>query len=197
MEVVKTSEELEKQILEDARKKAGKILESAEKECIEIRREGERRVAEECTVMTEATDRKIQGLQHELSASLPLDFMRKRLTFIEESLTGALQEYLDGLDAAALKEVLAVQIARARNVLRDCEVQVLAGGIPLKEASALVQEAIPGIRIGNVTGMEEKGIVLETVDKKIRFRATIAEIRQLLLEDHREELADALLGKDI
>lgn len=197
MEVVKTSEELERQILEDARKRAGKVLEAAEKECIAIRREGEKRVEEECASMTTAAEGRIRALRRELAASLPLDFMRKRLTFIEQSIGGALQGYLDGLEAASLRDVLAAQASRAKDALRDSEVRIFAAGLSLRDASAAVQSAIPGIRIRSVEEASEKGIVLETVDGKTRFRATIAEIRQLLLEDHRVELADALLGKDI
>jgi hypothetical protein len=42
-----------------------------------------------------------------------------------------------------------------------------------------------------------KGLIVETADGSRRFRATLRELSDLLLEEHREELVTALLGKDV
>ena len=42
-----------------------------------------------------------------------------------------------------------------------------------------------------------KGVILETVDGSRRYRGTLNELTGLLLEEYREELMTALLGKDV
>jgi vacuolar-type H+-ATPase subunit E/Vma4 len=202
MEVLKTSDALESQILEDARGKARRILEGADRECARIRAEWDGKDRQETARLEANRDAKISAVRQELSSSLPLDFMRTRLAFIQESISRALAELFDTLPAAELEKILGRTLSRAAFAFTDAPIVVLTAGMTAEAARRLVQASIPGASIAEVkpmTGDEaaDKGVVLQSGDGNRRFRGTLKELTSLLLEEYREELMTALLGKDI
>jgi len=202
MEVLKSGEELEKQVLDDARAKASRILAEADRECAALRDEWQRKTDEDLRKIETDRDARIEAVRQELQASLPLDFMRARLSHIQESIARALSEYFGGLSPADLVRVVGRMLRRIPPVFRDQQTVVYAAGIPPQDAKRAVEENVAGIRIESVKSMEQDGdaadvgVVLETSDRRIRFRGTLKELSAQLLEQHREELAAALLGRD-
>jgi V/A-type H+-transporting ATPase subunit E len=199
VEVVKTSEELEKQILEDARRKASRILENAEKECAAIRAEWENKLKVEGERIDGELEMKMTALREELAASLPLDFMRTRLSFIEETVRGKLREVFQGLSEEENADIITVLVKRIQPVFEGKTVVAYTGGIAAARAEKILK-TIPGIAVKSMKSLPPEkghGIILETSDGKIRFRGTFDELEKLLMEEHREELVEALLGKEI
>jgi V/A-type H+-transporting ATPase subunit E len=199
VEVLRTSEELEKQILEDARKKAHRILESADKECAAIRAEWAKKLEEESARMEEDARKQMKALQNELEASLPLDFMRARLSFIEEALRTQLRALFGGFSAKEKAEIIAALVNRVEPLFKGKTVIAGVNGITAQEAEKILR-GTPGVTLQGVKALPAEmgeGIVLETPDGKIRYRGTFAELQERLLEEHREELKLALLGKDV
>ena len=88
METVKTSEVLESQILDDARAKAARILEAADKECAAIRADWDRRGSDEVRRLEAVRASRIAALRQDLEALLPLDFLRSRSGFPPEGRLG-------------------------------------------------------------------------------------------------------------
>ena len=74
-------------------------------------------------------------------------------------------------------------------------------GIRPQDAKRIAEENVPGIQVEAVKdaadGGPDAGIVLETTDRHIRFRGTVRELGAQLLEQYREEMATALLGRDV
>jgi vacuolar-type H+-ATPase subunit E/Vma4 len=197
MEVLNTGEELGRQILEDARKKASRMLEAVDKECAAIREEG-RRVAEaEIARLRAEGDRQIAALQAEMKAALPLDFLRTRLGFILDTVAAALRAFLEGLSLGDLAGILEGRIAKAAGALAGRTVTVRHGGLSAELARQTVARAAPGIAISAVHPLPEgRGIEIESDDGRVRFRCTTAELEAELLEERREELAVAALGRE-
>jgi vacuolar-type H+-ATPase subunit E/Vma4 len=198
MEVLNTGEELGRQILEDARKKASRMLEAVDKECAAIREEG-RRVAEaEIARLRAEGDRQIAALQAEMKAALPLDFLRTRLGFIQDTVAAALRAFLEGLSLGDLAGILEGRIAKAAGALAGRTVTVRHGGLAAELARQTVARAAPGIAISAVRPLDGgKGIEIESDDGRVRFRCTTAELEAELLEERREELAVAALGREV
>jgi vacuolar-type H+-ATPase subunit E/Vma4 len=202
MEVLKTSDALESQILEDARGKARRVLEAADRECARIRVEWDGKDRQETERLDARRDARIAAVRQELSSSLPLDFMRTRLAFIQESISKALAELFDTLAPVELERVLARVLSLAAFAFQGAPIVVLTAGMSAEAARRLVQAGIPGASLAEVkplTGDEaaDKGVVLLSADGNRRFRGTVKELTSLLLEEYREELMTALLGKDI
>ena len=201
MEVLKTSDALESQILEDARGKARRMLEGADRECAKIRTEWDAKDAQEAQGADAARDAKIAAIRQELAASLPLDFMRTRLAFIQETITSALKELFEKLPPAGLEKVLGRVLSRAAFAFKGGPIVVLTAGMTTDAARRLVQQSIAGATVAEVrplTGEDaaDKGVVLQSADGSRRFRGTLRELTSLLFEEYREELMTALLGKD-
>jgi vacuolar-type H+-ATPase subunit E/Vma4 len=197
MEVLNTGEELGRQILEDARKKASRVLEAVDKECAAIREEG-RRVAEtEISRVRADGDRTIAALRAEMEAALPLDFLRTRLGFIQDTVTAALRAFLEGLSLGDLAGILEGRIRKAAGALAGRTVTVLHGGLDTRLARQTVERAVPGIAISAVRPLPAgRGLEIESDDGRVRFRCTTAELEAELLEERREELAVAALGRE-
>jgi len=204
METVRTSEVLESQILEDARAKAKRLRDSAEKECTAIHAEGERRDAHEAQRLDSACAARVAALRADHEAALPLDFMRSRLEFFQKAVSTALEEMFASFNAEELDRVIGRQVARASFAFVNQPLVVKCAGISEQEARRIVTANLPGAEIREVSPLPAEqaaeagtGLIVETVDGSRRFRATLRELTALLLEEQREELVTALLGKDV
>jgi vacuolar-type H+-ATPase subunit E/Vma4 len=198
MEVLNTGEELGRQILEDARKKASRMLEAVDKECAAIREEGRRAAEAEIVRIRADGDRQIAALQAEMKAALPLDFLRTRLGFIQDTVSSAVRALLDSLSLEDLAGILEGRIRKAAGALAGRTVTVLHGGLGAGLARATVERAAPGIAISAARPLPAgRGIEIESDDGRVRFRCTTAELEAELLEDRREELAVAALGREV
>jgi vacuolar-type H+-ATPase subunit E/Vma4 len=198
MEVLNTGEELGRQILEDARKKASRMLEAVDKECAAIREEGRRAAEAEVARIRADGDRQIAALRAEMEAALPLDFLRTRLGFIQDTVTAAVRAFLEGLSIGDLAGIIEGRIRKAAGALAGRTVTVQHGGLSAELARATVERAAPGIAITAVKPLEGgRGLEIESDDGRLRFRCTAAELEAELLEERREELAVAALGREV
>jgi V/A-type H+-transporting ATPase subunit E len=205
VEVLKTSDELERQILEDARKKASRILENTDKECAQIRSEWEAKFREDAGRMDVENARRIAAQEQELAAAMPLDQMRERLSFMEKRLLEELKGCFKAMTAKEIAEVFSVLIRRVSSIFSGKRITVYAGGIGEAEAKRMLADCIPSAAIIGIKPITDiasplqdpRGLILETEDKKIRYRGTFDELTRILLEEHRDTLVESLFGKDI
>jgi vacuolar-type H+-ATPase subunit E/Vma4 len=204
MEIVRNGELLEAQILEDARTKARRVAEAAEKECDAIRADGEHRMAEEAASFEAARTARVERLRRELASALPLDYRRTRLAFLQAALDKALAAWLAGLSPAEAGRLVASRVSRAASAFTGRAVTVRRVGIDAALARALVEKALPGASVQTVTELTGDeaatagtGVVVECVDGSRRLRATFGELTAQLLDEQREELITALYGKDV
>jgi V/A-type H+-transporting ATPase subunit E len=203
VEVLRTGEELERQILEDARRKASRTLEAAEKESQAIRGELEAQLARDVGRVEADRDRRIAALHAELEAQLPLDFMRARLAWVDGAVKRALRELFASMPGSEITAMLASRMRAAAGQFGDREVTVAWSGLTAEAARTLVEGALPRVRIVSVRAREAQhgeelttGVLVESTDGRLRFRCTLAEIESQLLEELREEVAEALLGRE-
>ncbi|HVO40085.1 MAG TPA: hypothetical protein VMV03_13730 [Spirochaetia bacterium] len=204
MEVLRSSEALESQILDDARAKANRILQDADREAAAISQEWRRKADAEARRLDSERDERIAAVRQELEASLPLDFMRARLSFVQDALSRALEELFAGLAPSVLARILGAQLRSLPAAFGSAPLVVTAFGISSADAKEIVEANIPGAVVaevkqpsgtGNAAG--NRGFVIESADGRTRFRGTTGELAGRLLEERREELAAALLGKDV
>lgn len=197
MEVLNTGAELGRQILEDARKKASRALETADRECAAIRQAAHASAEAEIARLRSEGERRIAALRAEMESQLPLDFLRIRLAFIQDTVVTALRQFLDGLPAGELADVLAGRIRTAAAALAGRAVTVRQRGLGDELARATVARAAAGIAISGLEPLGEgRGLEIESDDGRVRFRCTTAELEAELLEERREELAAAALGRE-
>jgi V/A-type H+-transporting ATPase subunit E len=197
VEVLNTGEELGRQILEDARKKASRMLETADRECAGIREAEQKTAADEIARLRAGGDRQLAAQRAEMEAALPLDFLRTRLSFIQDTVVGALREFFDGLAPEDFAQLLAARIRRVAGAFKGKTVTVLHGGLEPALVQATVARSAPGVTISGMKPLPGgRGIVIESDDGRVRFRCTTADLETELLEDRREDLAAAALGSE-
>jgi vacuolar-type H+-ATPase subunit E/Vma4 len=204
MEILRTSDAMESQVLEDARNKARRLLEAADKECSAVRVEWQRTLQQETQRLEAVRDVRLGALRQELASSLPLEYLRARLVFIQEAVTGALRGLFEGLSSLELNRIVGGMLTRAADSFKGARIAVSFAGMSADAARRIVQESIPGVIVDEVKLLPEeaaalagKGVILETVDGRTRYRGTLNELTGLLLEEHREELMTALFGKEM
>jgi len=204
MEILRTSDAMESQILEDAKNKARRLLEAADKECHAVRAEWQSTLQKEADRLDAIRDGRLAALREELASSLPLEYLRAKLLFIQEAVAGALRDLFEGLSSAELSRIVGQMLARAAEAFKGTRVAVSFAGMGAEAARRIVQESIPAVIVENVTALAEeaaaqsgKGVILETVDGSRRYRGTLNELTGILLEEYREELLNALLGSDV
>ena len=204
METVKSSEALEAQILEDARAKARRILETARKEAASLRAEGDRRVQEELGRLDAARDARRASMRSDLEATVPLDLKRLRLAFFQRKVNEALDRLFKSLSTGERDRVLGGLVARASAAFVDQHLVVHCAGVEPEEAKRIVTANVAGAQVQEAAALAPEaaaetgtGLIVETADGRRRLRATLKELTMLLLEEHREQLLKALFGKDV
>jgi vacuolar-type H+-ATPase subunit E/Vma4 len=198
MEELQSTEALDREILEDARTKAFKILKTA----------GETEAASKAAwdgkldkTLAEAGDNyrlKEERERREIMARLPLDERKIRSEKIERFLSGAMDDFLRSLDRGKILSVLERELSIR---LAACKAEgpcvMRYSGLAPDEIDALIKKFLkPGL----VSKEEDPlyapsmpAVVLDFPD--LRIASSVDAAVTALLLDNRAELAAALLGK--
>ena len=211
MEELRTTEALGNEILEDARKKAQKILKTAEETVAVQNRDWERKMKRSTDSVQKTFAARAKKTNDEIQARLPLDKRRLRSETTEGFLTRAINDFLRTLNREKLLLVLereltsrikacAVDLAHHRSIVRY-------SGLSLEEAKAVLEK---------ITGVLEKTDFLVSPEweyrpdsvvrefplifvelKTLRIMASVKNAAKALLRDKRGELSAALLGEGV
>jgi V/A-type H+-transporting ATPase subunit E len=209
MEELRSTEILDREIEEDARKKAQDVFADAETEAENIIASVDSRIetvaAEEKTRFNEKIDR----FRRDLEASLPLEKGRFLVSFEQSTVMSAIDAYLVELPQKQRLAIIAQMLQRFQSmaVFGTERVIVRAFGISAAEAKRLVSAKLSVSVVDCVevpfeqTGLKalsgitiREGIIIETEDLSIRARATIDEALLEILDGHNGELTKTLFG---
>jgi integrase len=218
MEELHNTEVLDREILEDARKKAYRILKTAEDTLKEQAGVWEDKTRRELETLRRQYAERLERSREEILARLPLDKRRLRSETTESLLRGAMKQFLEGLPRERLLAVLTEEL---RSRLEACaefdrktqRPELLYRGLDAGEAKEIL--ATLGVTPGSggpPQGGEEgsgqdrppqdlffiqrsalPGILIKT--PQVRISASVDAAAEALLEDKRAELAAALLGE--
>ena len=198
MEVIKPSDKLEKQLLDDAKKKAGRILKNAEKEGSQILEEEISRAEKEIQELDKNEQFEIGKITTEIKAVLPLDIMRKRLDFINAVMNYQIDDFFNEIEDKDFIDIIKLSILKVKDIFKGMDVKLKYKQIDQKIIKEAIIKFIPDITIKETSSNSpEKGFVIESTDKKITYKSTIAELKSYLLENYRGELSKELFAKGI
>ncbi|MDR2211554.1 MAG: ATPase [Spirochaetaceae bacterium] len=205
MEELQSTEALEKEILEDARKKAFKILKSAGDSVAASRLNWEQKLQDTLEKTRAGYDEKKQHVRQEIMARLPVDKRRIRSKKIESFLHRAMLDFINALDRPRLLDILEAELSsRIEDALpediREEEGQLRYRGLSSAELSRLVQKNLARFSLHimedplyTVAG-SFPALVLDF--KRLRITASVDLAAETLLLEKRMELAGALLGEN-
>jgi V/A-type H+-transporting ATPase subunit E len=207
MEELQSTELLDREIREDAQKKAYRILKSAD-EAVQARdMVWEQKI---CTGLAGIRQKYAQGfetIQRELQARLVLDKRRIRAEKIEGLLASAMDAYFRSLPRKSLLSLLARELHRCvGEIQRTGEpasgFTVQCRGLTDAEGMQVLKTCLPP---GTWTfSSAHSRLILEesfpeiVVDAStVQITISIRELGKTLLEDKRAELVEALMGPDV
>jgi vacuolar-type H+-ATPase subunit E/Vma4 len=191
MEEIRTSEKLEQEILEDARRKAERILKGAEKTIADI--EAEWRAKEQ--TFLEASRRELEQrkkrLKEEISASIPLEIKRMELRILNEKFEAFLQDFFAGLSHEEFASLIQTRLHRVSPFFQGKPFSIACHGVP--QVESLVRSVVPEAKILSMReGALPRGIQLKTEDGNVLYRLTVEELKEEVRQNYRREVFEAL-----
>jgi V/A-type H+-transporting ATPase subunit E len=203
MEELRSTEILDQEIREDARRKAEKILKDAERDCAAIASEASVRIAELRAAKESETKTRVESYRRDAESRLPLDKERRLVSFIDSSVNAALEEWFRGIGPERRLALYGALLARYRPTLDEKRVRVSCSGYATDAARSIVEGTLGKgsiLSVAELDGPEaarvrlSDGLLVEAEDRSLSFRATREELTRSILEDRRQELAEALFG---
>jgi vacuolar-type H+-ATPase subunit E/Vma4 len=200
MEELQSTEVLDKEILEDARKKAQRILKTADETISAAEASWEKKIKKALTEIRKKYAGRKEKTQEEIMAHLPLDKRRVRSQKVEGLLRSAMDGYLGSLSREKLLSLLEGELSKragellspsfraAYRALSDAELETM-----LKKVFPQAQwTTVPEYSFHNLPGVLP-AIVVDAPD--VRITASVDTLTESLLRDKRAELVAALLGQ--
>ena len=212
MEELKTTDALDREILEDARKKAYKILKTADDTIAAQNKNWEKKIIDAVEGIRNVYAGRIKKAEGEILARLPLDRRRLRSECAEAFLQKASDDFLRDLTREELlsileKALLELFLCSARNGdnFGGSQPELLFSGMSLPEIQGLMEKVLSaaGREIPNLNYKESgpelnhefPAVVINTRD--IKISASVKAAASAMIKDSRAELAEALLGKGV
>jgi len=197
MEEIKSGESLEREILEDAKKQAAKILSGVDREIARITKEYAKKLDEDVGAYETKIERDYQKAKMMAEVSLPIERNRLETRFREESLESATSRFFHGLSELEKEEYLSVFVAARISRMELDTVSIQARGLSgesVDRISKTLGLRCSSIEHGDAGSLYERGIVVS--GGKVRIRAYFSDLRDRLYDESRDELVRALCGAD-
>ena len=205
MEELRSAEILDKEIQDDARKKAEKILRNADSQCDQILAQVESRLEEAKKEKEIYFNQKADQVKKDLDSSMPLEKSRFLVSYISSSIAKGINEYLKTLSSEKRFELAVSLLDQFSNLVSDRTFDAavygfdpayvkstLSSKVKINSCSSVDfaksgSEAVDGIEI-------HEGVILLSEDKSVKIRLTLEEVITELIDKYRKELAVTLFG---
>jgi len=195
MEELQSTEILEREILEDARKKAMRILKNAD-DTIRVRTsEWEKKTSQKIEELEENYNKQREAAKEKVMARLPVDKLRCKVEKIENLLLSAVETWYSGLTKKRILELLAgdfsKRFALCEEILTASKRDVFYSGIDRKEAETFFKNIKANFTINEAQAASHYPyIMVET--ENVRIISSIQRIINFYLQEKRAELIEAL-----
>lgn len=206
MEEIRSTDILDKEIQEDARKKAEKILKDSDEQCQKILSQVEQRLEDAKEEKKEYYEAKAQQYKKDLQSSLPLEKSRFLVSNISSSVASAINGYLKNIPQEKRIDLLVNMTDRFKNFTETKTFDAKVYGFDVEFSRKKLEqkklkinsfEKIDFVKSGEtaVDGIDlHEGIILDSQDKSVKIRLTIEELVTEILDKYRNELAVTLFG---
>jgi len=203
MEELNSTEILDREILEDARKKAMRTLKTADDTISAKTSEWENKTREAINELERKYNSQREEASVNIMARLPVDKLRTKAEKIENILQSSVKAWYESLSRQRIMEILTNELTKRLAVCAEfadsTKKRVFYNALDRKEAEQVIKNA-SGSTSKNWTdySIEESfsdglpSITLETGD--IRIIASLQKTVDLLLQEKRIELVEALVG---
>ena len=196
MEEIRGTEALEREILEDARKRADRIIRKAEENARLLGAQTEQRIKEAKAALLSEYQIKKRTAELEMLSRLPLEKARLDILYRDEMLRKALQEALASMNPRLFGLWCVKRLVCQVELVRKSPAKVLVHGLDsetMRDIGALFGQG-SDISIEEAPTMKVRGLIVEPMDASYRISITENDLLEWLLDEKRGELAAALFG---
>ena len=208
MQELRSTEILDKEILNDAAKKAENIKRKTDEEISQVIASVDENVAIAEKDKEAYYTEKLNSFIKDKKAAAPLEKQRMEVSFIQKSIMLKINKYLSSLPEKKRLELVLKQIP-SEVIKQNKNLIAYIYGFDFEAAKkALAKEYKNEIKdykqtdFGKLVPEEAysldkenlQGIILESEDKNYRYRLTTSEVLGIVLDKNRAELAQSLFG---
>ena len=206
MQELRSTDILDKEIQADARKKAERMLQKADRECEQLIASVEADIEKAADEKKRFFAHKLEAFETDRKAVVPLEKERFKVSFIQNAIIQNINKYLEGLSEDKRLEL----VSRSFDFKTEHKVNAYVYGFALDSAKKFLSKKLGDKLIScsetkfGAAVLEEdlglakpEGIILETEDKNFRRRLTLNEVIEKLLDTDRAELSATLFGGDL
>lgn len=203
MEELRSTDNLDREIIEDARRKAEKVARDADRECADIAARVSAMVRERREEKERELSRLVESHREDARSRLPLEMARRNASFVDAKVLESLDAWFASLKSERRVSLYETLIERYARAIGHRRVKVRAAGISEAEARTMIERVLGPGSVVSLSVLDRNdarkegftnGLVLEAEDRSVSCRATDDELSRVILEDRREEIARALFG---
>ena len=206
MEELRSTEILDKEIQEDARKKADKIVKNSQIEAQNILDSVDGRIEVARQEKEKFYAQKLTRFEKDTNASLPLEKQRFLVSFEDDEVTKAIKNYLENLSLEKKSELLKELLNKYKNILENRNVNIFAVDFDKTLAEKIAVDVLGKKSIVSCQDISDfkkqilteenpnfvQGFVLKSEDKAITCRVLLCEIINNIKDKNSFELAQTL-----
>ena len=206
MEELRSTEILDKEIQEDARKKADKIVKNSQKEAQNIIDGVSGRIETAKQEKEKLYAEKLTRFERDTNASLPLEKQRFLVSFEDEQVTNGIKNYLEKLSLEKKSELLKELLKKYKSILENRKVNIFTVNFDKTLSEKMTKEILSNNSIISCVELSDyekqilteenpnfvEGFVLKSEDKAITCRVLLCEIINNIRDKNSFELAQTL-----
>jgi V/A-type H+-transporting ATPase subunit E len=194
MEELKSSNVLDREILEDARKKAERALKNAEKAIQDESIAADARERDGLAKLMQDCDSRIARQKADLENAFPLERRRMRVQFMDRELSGALTRWFSAMSDDCLARLLAVRIKTVCSAFSGETLCITVFSMDKNACERVFREVLPGVAFelksaGPEAEEEDRGLIVSSANGRLKFTSRVHDVTAMLLDKYRGELS--------
>lgn len=206
MQELRSTDILDKEIQADARKKAERMLQKADRDCEALIASLDADIEKAAEEKKAFFENKLNAFETDRKAVVPLEKERFKVSFIQDAIINNINKYLEGLSEEKRIEL----VSSSFDFKTELKVNAFVYGFSLETAKKFLSKKLGDKLLScsetkfSAAVLEEdlglakpEGIILESEDKNFRRRLTLNEVIEKLLDTNRAELSDTLFGGEL
>ncbi len=196
MEEIKGTEALEREILDDAARKAQRIVQKAREEAERLKANSAETLEGMVADLEARKLEKIAQMKRETYSKMPLEKTRLKVRFIDGVMRASVAKFMENLDDATLGAWCLSGLKKRLSLLEGRKLRMSHRGLDASSLREMGKLLGSGAEIAASaaadTAMPQRGIVLESLDGTMVMQLGEKLLEESLLDEYRGELASAL-----
>jgi len=203
LEELRSTEILDREIHEDARRKVEKYLQDADNQCKKIQDEIDARLEKETEAKKEMYDKKYERFLHDIQSVVPLEKQRFLIQFQKDSVDEAIKNYFEKLSEEKKLDIIKRRLNKYKEIFSENQHEkykfsVCVSNFSEDKGKKLFEEVFGKNCLEKIemkkknTDADSFGMTCVSADSSIKFEANLKLIIEELEDKYSEELASKL-----